>query len=287
MEELVLIKLGGSLITDKSRPQTLRGDTLKRLAEEIGAARSRWPQPLLVGHGSGSFGHQAARDHDLQGPLTTDHQRQGVSTTQLHAAHLHLHVLEALHGAGARPFSLSPSSCLLSREGKPLATSWEPLTRALDLGLLPVVYGDVVLDRGWGAAIASTEAVLLELVRWLEGTDFRVRRALWFGDTDGILDADGATIRRVTPANRAAVGEAIGAPGGTDVTGGMGLRLETAGRLAAQGISSWILDGRRPGLLELALAGEDPGGTFVPAATAVPASRGDDTRSLGPVEESP
>ena len=63
MQELVFLKLGGSLITDKTQPYTVRPDKLADLAAQIN--RSLQTQPslrLILGHGSGSFGHTAAKE---------------------------------------------------------------------------------------------------------------------------------------------------------------------------------------------------------------------------------
>jgi isopentenyl phosphate kinase len=57
--ELVFLKLGGSLITDKDTPRSPRRDVLARLAAEILYAHRQRPQmQLVIGHGSGSFGHE-------------------------------------------------------------------------------------------------------------------------------------------------------------------------------------------------------------------------------------
>ena len=54
-----LLKLGGSLITDKANAKTPRRETLSRIALEIAAYRryAGADGRLILGHGSGSFGH--------------------------------------------------------------------------------------------------------------------------------------------------------------------------------------------------------------------------------------
>jgi len=273
MKEIFLVKLGGSLITDKERPQTARPEVISRLAREIAAARKEPGVSLLLGHGSGSFGHPAALEHGLRGNLETDAQRAGASVTQVHAARLHRQVVEALHEAGALPFSIAPSSCLQTDQGKIAEMDTAPFVHALDLGLTPTTYGDVATDRSWGAAVVSTEKVLLELVQRLvshwpgsqqqTNQGLRPLRAFWLGETDGILDPQGRTVPSVTASNLDQVRDAIGVTRGTDVTGGMALRLETAWRLAHLGVSSQIFDGRTPGSLERALGGGSVGGTQI------------------------
>jgi isopentenyl phosphate kinase len=265
MPDLFLLKLGGSLITDKAREETPRREVIARLAGEIAqaitGAKTRFS--LVVAHGSGSFGHVAARRHDVgRGPLSAE-QLAGACATQERAAALHRIVAAALIESGVPAFSIAPSSCVVAAAGRPVEIAVEPLLLALRRGLVPVLYGDVVLDREWGASICSTERLFRLLARPLQGGDFKIRRAVWLGETDGLWDAAGRTVPRVTAASFAAAQEAIGAPAGTDVTGGMRHRLETALELAGQGIPSLLANGLTPGLLALALRDERVTGTEV------------------------
>ncbi len=258
----LLIKLGGSLLTDKETPETPHPERIERLAREIAAARETAEthgERIVLGHGSGSFGHVAAAAAGLgKGPLDP-RNLAGASRTQERAAALHCLILEALRAAGLAPFSLAPSSFLLCEGGVAVDRFLSPLAYALRLGLLPVVYGDVVLDRAWGASIASTEAVLSEIAAGLPALGIDISRALWLGETEGVYDAAGETIPRLATLEDAAIGSARG----TDVTGGMRLRLETCLALAHRGIPSTILDGRAVGRLATVIRGEDVPGTRI------------------------
>jgi isopentenyl phosphate kinase len=263
MPDLHLLKLGGSLLTEKAGEEAPRHEAIERLAEEIARATRDSPGRLIVAHGSGSFGHVAARRHGVgQGPLTRD-GLAGACRTQERAAALHRIVVAALVEAGALPFSLAPSSCVVAAAGQPAEIALEPLLLALDKGLLPVLYGDVVLDREWGASICSTERLFILLAPRLQDRGLSIRRSIWLGETDGLWDADGRTVPRVTAESFPEALRAIGAPAGTDVTGGMRHRLETALVLAGLGIPSLLANGLAPGLLERALRGEAVTGTEV------------------------
>lgn len=260
---LLLVKLGGSLVTDKRSPRTLRGDVLERVASEVAAAIERGAGPLLLGHGSGSFGHDAAERYGVPEGIRSAEDLPGVVATQAAASELHAHVLSALRGAGIAAFSVAPSSSMVTIDGEPLLAAVEPVRLALVHGLTPVTYGDVVLDRRRGAAICSTETALLTYARGLLGAGHELRGACWFGDTDGVLDQAGATIERIDGHGVSAVLADVGGAAATDVTGGMRHRLETAAALARLGVPSWILDGRPPGAVQAALLGEPRGGTLV------------------------
>ncbi len=255
MPDTVLVKLGGSLITEKTDPRgAVRREVIARLAGEIASALPRLPERLVLGHGSGSFGHVAARESGIAQGLRSRDQLPGISRTQERAAALHREVLAALTAAGLSPYSIAPSSCMVFTGGRPAELADEPIRLALDAGLLPVVYGDVVLDREQGVAICSTERILEVLAERLT-----VRRVLWLGETDGVFGDDGRTLPRISSLD----GLHFTSPAGTDVTGGMRHRVETALALARNGVRSVIFNGLAPGLLERALLGEAVPGTEV------------------------
>ncbi len=262
---ITLVKLGGSLITDKLRPGKARRKVIARLAAEIAGAAERRPGRLLVGHGSGSFGHPSAAHYGVHRGVDDGSDLAGVAQTQARAATLHRLVVDGLLVAGAAPFSLAPSSFMSADSGRPVGLALEPLLRALELGLLPVTYGDVVLDRRQGSAICSTETVFRALVKALRRRDRPVARVLWLGETEGVYDSRGALVPMITDANLRRILPSTGAAAGTDVTGGMRHRLETAAALARLGVDSWILNGLEPDRLAQALAGERVAGTRVAA----------------------
>ncbi|MFQ5349841.1 MAG: uridylate kinase, partial [Thermoanaerobaculia bacterium] len=210
----------------------------------------------IVGHGSGSFGHPAAARHGVHRGVSAGVGAVGVAETQARAAALHRLVVDALLEAGAAPFSLAPSSFMSAKGGRPVGLSVEPLLRALDLLLLPVTYGDVVLDRLQGSSICSTEAVFRGLVKALARRGRRVERVLWLGETEGIYDRDDRLVESITRSNLRRVLSATGRAAGADVTGGMRHRLETAVALTRLGVESWILNGLVPGRLGQALEGQ-------------------------------
>lgn len=263
MEKLTFIKVGGSLITDERRARTVRMADLQRVAREIAAAAVRLRGRLIVGHGSGSFGHPAAQKARLVPGRVRQHRLAGVSTTQLEARQLHTRVLEALDEAGLCPFSLPPSAFLTANAGRPAHVELEPLLRSLDLGLVPVLYGDIVMDREWGACVASTEDVFLAVISRLRRRRIGVRRVVWAGETDGVLDSEGKTRSRISPRDAAPVLKALEASSDADVAGGIRHRVRSAVLLARRGITSWIVNGRREGLVGRALVERSPAGTRV------------------------
>lgn len=255
---VALVKWGGSLITDKTGREEVRSSMLRRLARDLKEVVGQETQTrFLLGHGSGSFGHAAAR---AEGWIPgTRLAPKSAARIQDAAARLHRLVIQELLSAGLAPFSCPPGAYLATNDSEVDAIAVQPLELALASELLPVVYGDVVLDRSRVASILSTERVFLALARELSALDIEVVGAFWLGDTAGILDPDGKTIAEVTRSNVTAVAQNVSgaAAGASDVTGGMQHRLECALELSRSGIPSWILDGTQSGALSRALSSVD------------------------------
>ncbi len=308
---VTLVKLGGSLITDKNAPGTARPELIRQLAEQLARAH-RCGHRLVVGHGSGSFGHPEARRAGLTGsgadaprvavpagtgaaapvdaapragrdagrlrtaqavPVRAAGARgeQGdeapfppaVARVQARAAELHRLVLDALLAAGAAPFSVPPSAVAVARDGRIEHFHAETVRLALGRDFIPVLYGDVVLDRVRGASICSTESALGAVADSLRAVGWRIDRCLWLGATPGVIGPDGRPLERISVDQGQVLRSAAGGAEAPDVTGGMRHRVDAALAFARAGIPSWIGDGSSPDVLERLLADAEVPGTLV------------------------
>ena len=269
---LTLLKLGGSLITDKTRLHTPRLDVLNRLAEEIATARRAQPGlRLLFGHGSGSFGHVPGQKYGTRQGVHTPAEWLGFVEVWREAAALNHLVMEALASADVPAIAFPPSAAVIAAEGQVAAWDLSPLSAALEAGLLPVVYGDVVFDHTLGGTILSTEDLFAYLVPRLRPT-----RILLAGLEAGVwADYPACTrlVPEITPANYAQLATALGASHATDVTGGMAskVRLALDWAQAVPGLEVCIFSASAPGSLISALLGE-PLGTRITAALSTGSS---------------
>ena len=221
MVDVVFLKLGGSLITDKTGVEAVRPAVLARLAREIEEARRARPGlPLLLGHGSGSFGHVAAARHHTRQGVETAEQWHGFAAVSAAAARLNRLVVEALLAAGVPAITLQPSASAVCQDGRLVSLALEPVRRSLAAGLVPVVYGDVAFDEGRGGTIISTEEIMTFLA-----TGVQPSWLLLAGETAGVLDEQGGVVPLITPANFEEIRPALGGSRGTDVTGGMASKV--------------------------------------------------------------
>jgi isopentenyl phosphate kinase len=264
----LFLKLGGSLITDKTRPHMPRPEVLRRLAQEAAAARRRFPElKLLLGHGSGSYGHMPARRHGTRLGVRTPEEWLGFVEVWREAAALDRLVVEALAAAGLPAMAFPPSASLVAEDGRVARWDISPLEAALRAGLLPVVFGDVVFDRVRGGTIFSTEDLFDHLARQLQPG-----RILLAGLEAGVwADYPRCTrlVGEITPQNLGEVAPALGGSAAIDVTGGMLSKVQQSLELvqAVPGLQVRIFSGAEPGMVERALEGEAVG-TLIHAGRA-------------------
>jgi isopentenyl phosphate kinase len=270
MDDLVFLKLGGSLITDKMLPYTPRLDKLAQVAFEIKSALSKKSGlKLILGHGSGSFGHYAVKEQSSLlnlTPFSTQGQGEnegtywkGFSEVWFRASQLNRFVMEALNKAGIATIAFPPSALVSAQDG--ILKHWDLTTlhSALNAGIVPVIYGDIVFDEVRGGVVLSTETLLFYLAQLLP-----IKRVLLAGLEAAVwadFPARLQTVRKITPSSFKSVAGGIGASHGMDVTGGMRSKVEEMLGLVKiiPDLSVQILSGEEAGNVEKALLGEELG----------------------------
>ena len=247
MTELVFLKLGGSLITDKTGVEKVRAEVIERIATEISQALETCTgMQLLVGHGSGSYGHIAADKYQTRQGVRTSQEWKGYAEVSDAAARLNQIVRSALRQTGLPAVSFQPSASAVCQDGVLISLEAGGISRALDANLIPIVYGDVAFDTVKGGTIVSTEELFAFLA--LELTPNRILLA---GETPGVTDTKGAVIQELSRNNLDKYALALGKSRGTDVTGGMATKvyemLELVDRIPS--LSIQIFSGLDPGLI--------------------------------------
>ena len=270
-KEIVFLKLGGSLITDKDKAYTPRLYKLKELAREIKTVLDSTPELLLIlGHGSGSFGHTAAKKYGtrdgiadskgLKRPLeSVEEYWKGFAEVRFQAAELNRYVMEALINAGVPSIPFSPSSSMVSNHRKVTSHNILAIRKALEVHLLPVVHGDVTFDESLGGTILSTEDVFAFLTE-----HFPPARILLAGMEAGVWEdfpARTKLVKQIQLSDYEKMRAGIGGSASTDVTGGMKAKVEEMLALIQKnkGLTVQIFSAEQEGYLSRALNGENVG----------------------------
>jgi isopentenyl phosphate kinase len=257
MAEYVFLKLGGSLITDKTADSVARPRVIRRLAREVRIALSKRPGlKLILGHGSGSFGHVVAGRYGTRKGVHGPEAWQGFAQVADAAAQLNRIVTTAFVKEGVPVLSLAPSGLARCDKGVLARFDATPLTNALKAGLVPLVYGDVVFDSAWGGTIASTEDVFVQLAQ-----EFQPTRILLVGDVPGVFGqvSPARVVPVITPATFEAIRPALSGSRGTDVTGGMAAKVIQMLELVKHNprLTVHIVSGKTPGLVQRVLMSPD------------------------------
>ncbi|HTW76933.1 MAG TPA: isopentenyl phosphate kinase [Thermoplasmata archaeon] len=259
---LVVVKLGGSVITRKREVERARPKVLARLATEIASVEDR---RIIVLHGAGSFGHPGARRFGLARPPAPDQsperRARGAAIVAAEVRRLHLTVLRALVAAGASPASVPMATHARNREGRLEALDPSPFVGALGIGLTPVSFGDVVPDEAWGTSILSADTIALALARTLHPD-----RVVFVSDVPGVLEGPSRGRRTVVAeVSEATLAGLRPAAGGADVTGGIRGKVEAMLEIARAGADAALISGLSDGALSRALRGAPVHGSWAHA----------------------
>lgn len=161
---LIFLKLGGSLITDKDRTDTPNLPVLAKISHEIAAALKDDPDlQLVLGHGSGSFGHHAAHRYQTRQGVQSPEEWVGFTHVWQRARALNQIVIENLVETHIPVVAYPPSSFLITCNHKIHNWDTTPIRSALDHQIVPLLNGDVVLDKELGGTIVSTEELFAAL----------------------------------------------------------------------------------------------------------------------------
>jgi len=254
----VLVKLGGSLVTDKASDEP-RVDvpTVERLAAELVAAT---PRPTVLVHGAGSFGHRIVERTGIHLGLRDDACLRAMGETQRLQYELDAQVAAVLIDAGLPVMPVQASSMAVMRHGELRSMDVTAVREMVSWGLIPLLYGVPAIDRKQGCAILSGDQIAPRIAAALD-----IPRVIHATDVDGVYEgdphqeADARRIDHIHRGNWALVRERLADSHNVDVTGGMGGKIGALLADAREGQVTRIVDGRIPGRLTAALAGEEVG----------------------------
>ncbi|KUK46155.1 MAG: hypothetical protein XD73_0975, partial [Anaerolinea thermophila] len=260
---LIFVKLGGSLITNKNQAYSARRPLISRLVQEIKQALQANPElSIILGHGSGSFGHPPAKKFQTRLGVRTENEWHGFIEVRQQADALHRIVMDELWQAGLNAISFPPSSLVVTRNHMDIQMNIQPLRHALQHTLLPVVFGDVVFDHTLGGTIVSTEEILAHLCDHLP-----IQRIYIAGIEKGVWKNSNdpqQLFQVLTPAEFSTFAEEIKGSSAPDVTGGMRSKVEILFSIIQKhpNMEATIFSGEEPDNLFQVLTGK-PCGTML------------------------
>lgn len=256
MKELkpTVLKIGGSVVTNKGKELKAQMQVISRLVEEIQKANV---QNLIVVHGGGSFGHPFAQRYGITEGFKEETQKIGFSETHHIMTVLNGLFMDALIWRNIPAVSVTPSSCIITNNGRIQRFEDAPLKMLLKLGFLPVLYGDAVLDSKLGFTILSGDQLVSVLA-----TSFHSEHIIIGVDVDGLYDDDpkikktAKMFRHLTLEELERLRSKFGKSTMCDVTGGMFSKIAELLPAIELGIPVTIVNATKPNYIYKVLTGK-------------------------------
>jgi isopentenyl phosphate kinase len=257
----IILKIGGSVITDKNEELKAKTETIDRLATEIQKAKK---DNLVIIHGGGSFGHPRAQQYKIKDGLKEDSQKIGFCETHHVMTVLNGLLMDSLLWHAIPAISFTPSSVIITRNGRIQSLEQTPLTKLLEMNFLPVTYGDTVLDTELGFTILSGDQLASAFAM-----RFDAERVIIGADVDGIYNADpkvdktARLLEHLTLEELTKLQNGFGKSTACDVTGGMSGKIAELMPTVEKGIPVTVVNATVPNNVSLALRGENVRGTTI------------------------
>ncbi|NTU75428.1 MAG: hypothetical protein HGA86_04835 [Anaerolineaceae bacterium] len=261
--EIIFLKLGGSLITNKFRPHTAKRKVILRLADEIKEALSQNEKlRVVLGHGSGSFGHIPAKKFNTRMGVSTKEEWAGFLNVWQKARALNIIVTDIMLEAGLPVISMPVSAFVVTQNGIPGDIQFPTLESAIRAGLIPILFGDTVFDSARGGAILSTEEIFSLAIPFLHPSRVLVagvEPGVWADYPKNQTIVDKITSRTYTSIKDQVLGSAA-----VDVTGGMFSKVEILLKIVQDfpDMECTIFSGVQPGNITKALLNNKLGTTI-------------------------
>ncbi|VVB59445.1 Isopentenyl phosphate kinase [uncultured archaeon] len=235
---MFIIKFGGSVITDKAKECCFKQEIVDRLASELKHANKK----IILIHGAGSFGHILAKKYKLNDGYRQKKQVEGFALTQAMVQRLNNLVLASLHNHDLPAVSIPPHAVLSLSNHKISRVDYSIFQKYLDLGFLPVSFGDVSLDNKLGFSICSGD----QLVQLL-AVEFKPEKVIFVFDEDGLYSTNPKGDKNATFIEQTTIKDldklAIQLNTHADVTQGMKGKLYTIKQIARVGVDTVLLNG--------------------------------------------
>lgn len=240
MKELYILKIGGSIATDKEGAKLLvRKELLGQIGKQIRNAQKEGNFDLILIHGAGSFGHLLAQKYALKTGTGKDEKKiHGSLLSRLANQKLNRAVTESFFSAGLRIVPVHTASVIIQHQGRIASFDTEILEMAIAKGYIPLLYGDMVFDKTLGMSICSGDGIGAYLAKKLGA-----EKIFFASDIDGVFDkdphlfADARLIEKIRLSDIHSAGN-ISHSHSIDATGGLGGKISSLAGLHGSSVQS-------------------------------------------------
>lgn len=227
---MILIKLGGSVITNKERPLSPRIATIQKIARQLKRIR----EPIIIVHGGGSFGHYWSVKYGMH-TKPARYDMHGVAVVKNSMVELNKIILNRLAEARLDPYCLPPTDFMSG--GKPITGKIKEIKKIAQSGLVPVTFGDALWYGDGKSYILSGDRIMSILAKVL-----RPRLCIFVLNVDGLY----SDFKKKDLIGQMRGGAVSIDDIPMDVTGGMKRKVEEATNISKIGLPVFFVNGNKP-----------------------------------------
>jgi len=226
---MILIKLGGSIITNKEKPLSARKKTIDNITKSL----KKIKEPIIIIHGGGSYGHYWSVKYDMH-TKEKKYDLKGVAIIKNSMIELNKIILDSLLKNKLTPYSLPPTDFMSGN--KPISNKIKEVKKIAKSGLIPVTYGDALWFGQNKTYILSGDKIMTHFAKIL-----KPRLCIFALNEDGLYsDLKSKKLIPELKDSIPLISENM------DVTGGMTRKVEEAIKISKMGMNVFFVNGKKP-----------------------------------------
>ena len=243
---MILIKLGGSIITNKEKPLSPRRKTIDSIMKQI----KKIKEPKIIVHGGGSYGHYWSVKYDMHTKPAKNDMR-GVAIVKNSMVELNKIILDIAVKNRINAYCLPPTDFM--NGNKPIKNKILTINDISKSGLTPVTFGDALWFGQKKSYILSGDVIMTTIAKIL-----KPRLSVFVLNVNGVY-SDLKTKKLIYDfkKDRPKI-----ARNSMDVTGGMGRKITEASKMAKAGMKVFFVNGNKPQRISDAVSGKKFEGTI-------------------------
>ena len=227
---MILIKLGGSIITNKEKPLSARRKTIDNLAKSL----KKIQEPIIIVHGGGSYGHYWSVKYNMH-TKERKYDLRGVSIVKNSMIELNKIILDSFLKNKLKPYCLPPTDFMTGN--KPIPKKVKEIEKISKSGLIPVTFGDALWYGQNKTFILSGDKIMTHLAKIL-----KPKLCIFALNEDGVYsDLKSKKLIHELKGERPSISE-----NKMDVTGGMTRKIEEASKISKMGMNVFFVNGNKP-----------------------------------------
>ena len=243
---MLLIKLGGSIITNKDKPLSPRKKTIDGIIRNL----KKIDEDMIIVHGGGSFGHYWSVKYDMH-TKPKKYDVRGLSIVKNSMIELNKIILDSFLKNKLNPYCLPPTDFMVGN--RPNNKKIREIKKIANSDLIPVTFGDALWFGNKKSFILSGDAIMSVLAKVL-----RPRLSIFVLNVDGLYN-DLKTKKIISKFNNEKISTQKAS---MDVTGGMSRKVKEATKISKMGLKVFFVNGNKPERIVKAAKGKKFEGTL-------------------------